>query len=197
MKSAPRHLLALVFGALCALQTLPALAQAPESPAALNARQRAAIQKFDNFDGVWRGQAWSMDPTGKRHEITQTERVGAFLGNTVKMIEGRGYNADGTVGFNALGVISYDAIKNTLSVTSWAMGRSGVFPMTAIENGYVWTTPAGPTAVMRYTATAIGDTWYEFGEYVAEGQPPRKVFEMTLKRVSASTWPEAGIVPMR
>ena len=37
--------------------------------------------------------------------------------------------ADGTVGFNALGVISFDPATAAYSLTSWALGRAGVFPL--------------------------------------------------------------------
>ncbi len=42
---------------------------------------------------------------GEVHAITQTQRVGPFLDGSLKVIEGSGYEADGQVGFNALGVI--------------------------------------------------------------------------------------------
>src|SRR4051812_22663049 len=81
--------------------------QAPPSPQATIAAQRAALAKLGFMDGVWRGAAWSITPNG-RHDIVQTERIGAFLDGSVKVLEGRGYNEDGSVGFNAFGIISFD-----------------------------------------------------------------------------------------
>ena len=48
------------------------------------------------LDGVWRGPAWSLTPQGRR-EMIQTERIGPFLGGSVRVMEGRGYTADGSV----------------------------------------------------------------------------------------------------
>jgi hypothetical protein len=59
------------------------------------------------MDGVWRGPAWVIGPSGERHTITQTERIGPFLDGSVKVIEGRGYDSEGKVTFDAFGTISY------------------------------------------------------------------------------------------
>jgi len=49
------------------------------------------------MDGVWRGPAWIILDSGQKHQITQTERIGAFLDGSVKVMEGRGYEPDGRV----------------------------------------------------------------------------------------------------
>jgi len=41
--------------------------------------------------------------------ITQTERIGPFLDGSVKVIEGKGYEADGKPTFNSFGTISFNA----------------------------------------------------------------------------------------
>lgn len=43
------------------------------------------------MDGVWRGDGWTVLGNGQKHSVTQTERIGPFLGGSVKVIEGRGY----------------------------------------------------------------------------------------------------------
>ena len=172
----------------------PALAQPPD-PVALIAAQKAGLAPLSKMDGIWRGTAWTMDRTGKKHELTQTERIGPFLDGAVKVIEGRGYEADGSVSFNALGVMSYDPVGKTFSFKSWAMGRQGDFPLTLTADGFIWTVPAGPGAIIRYTAVIRDGTWREVGEYMAEGQLPRQIFEMNLKRVGDTSWPEGGAVP--
>jgi hypothetical protein len=65
------------------------------NPATAMAAQREAMAAIAFMDGTWRGTAWTLLPTGGKHEITQTERVGSFLDGKVKVIEGRGYEADG------------------------------------------------------------------------------------------------------
>ena len=188
-----RRSLAMTFIACCLLGS-PASAQAPD-PGRI-AAQKQAMASLTFMDGVWRGPAWSLGPSG-RHEVTQTERIGPFLGGSVKVIEGRGYNADGSVGFNALGIISFDPTTSHYTLRSYALGRSGDFPLELKPDGYVWETPAGPGAVIRYTATITKDHWREIGERVAGQSPPMQIFEMNLTRVGDSGWPAADPVPMR
>ena len=173
----------------------PAVAQRPD-PVALQAAQREAMAAFARMDGIWRGPAWSITPGG-RHEVVQTERIGTFLGGTVRVIEGRGYNEDGSVGFNALGVISFDPTTRAYTISSWAQGQSGVFPIRPTEDGYVWEIPAGPGATIRYTATIRDGALREIGERIAGAAPPMQIFEMNLRRIGDSAWPAGDPVPMR
>ena len=174
----------------------PAAAQTRPDPSSLLAAQRQAMTAFARMDGVWRGPAWTITPNG-RHDIIQTERIGTFLGGTVRVIEGRGYNADGTVGFNALGVISFNTMTNSYTISSWAQGYSGVFAFRPTADGYAWERPAGPGATIRYAATVTADTLVERGFRVAGDAPPVQIFEMNLRRVGDTDWPGAGAVPMR
>lgn len=176
--------------------TAPLAAQGRPDPAALIAAQREAMAAFARMDGVWRGPAWTITPNG-RHDIVQTERIGAFLGGSIRVIEGRGYNADGTVGFNALGVIAYHPETSSYTISSWAMGRAGVFPIRPTADGYVWETPAGPGAIIRYTATIRDGTLREIGERIAGSGAPVQFFEMNLRRIGDTDWPAAAPVPMR
>ncbi|MBV9930211.1 MAG: DUF1579 domain-containing protein [Alphaproteobacteria bacterium] len=177
------------------LLAAPAAAQRPPDAGALIAAEKAAMAKLAYLDGVWRGPAWTITPGG-RHEVTQSERIGPFLGGAVKVIEGRGYNPDGSVGFNAFGTISYDPATQAYILHSYAQGRGGDFPLKVTPDGYVWEVPAGPGAVIRYTATIGNGAWREVGHYIAAaGGEPRQIFEMNLKRVGDTDWPSGGAVP--
>lgn len=167
----------------------------PDSASRL-AAQAEAMKPLAWMDGVWRGQAWSVSQAG-RHEVTQTERIGPFLSGSVKVMEGRGYGADGKVSFNAFGTVSYDPGAKTYVLHSNAQGYAGDFPLQVTPDGYVWTTPAGPGRSIRYTATMKQGAWREVGEMVAEGRPPVQIFEMNLTRVGATDWPAGGAVSMR
>ena len=79
-----RHLVAAV-GAIV-IATLPLNIQAQGRPD--SAAQSEAMKRLAFMDGTWRGTTQSVLPTGEKHTITQTERVGPFLGGTVKVIEG-------------------------------------------------------------------------------------------------------------
>ena len=181
-------------GALAALSAMlfaPA-AQAQQADTAAIAAQKQAMQRLRWMHGVWRGPASTQGQQGE-HKVTQTERIGGFLDGTITVMEGKGYNADGSVGFNAFGVVSYDAETRSYWLTSWALGRSGKFPLTVTDTGYVWEVPAGP-ATIRYIATLANGVWTETGDYVAPGQPARPFFRMTLTRVGDSDWPAAGAI---
>jgi len=171
-----------------------ARAQGRPDPAALIASQREAMETLAAMDGVWRGSAWTLLPSGEKHEVTQTERIGPMLDGSIKVIEGRGYATDGTVAFNAFGIVSYDPAGKTYTLHSHAMGNSGDFTLTPNADGYVWEIPAGPMTI-RYTALIKGGTWNEVGDRIVPGQDPVRFFEMNLTRVGDSDWPAAGAIP--
>ncbi|MEP6637232.1 MAG: DUF1579 domain-containing protein, partial [Acidobacteriota bacterium] len=155
--------------AMCALllttagSSLKVSAQGRPDPAALIAAQREAMAPLAKMDGVWRGAAWTILPSGQKHNITQTERIGPFLDGSIKVIEGRGYNQDGSVGFNAFGVISYDPATKVYTLHSHAQGQVGNFVIKPTSDGYEWEIPAGPMTI-RYTAVIKNGTLREVGD---------------------------------
>lgn len=190
-----RVLLSLALAASLAVAAVPATAQMYDPPSRL-AAQAEAMKPLAWMNGVWRGPAWTLRASGEKHEVTQTERIGPFLGGTVKALEGRGYNADGTVGFNALGLITYEPNSKAYSIRSCAMSYCGEFPLTLTPDGYVWEVPAGPGAKIRYMAVFRDGLWVETGERIEGDKPPVKVFEMDLRRVGDTDWPVGTPIPM-
>lgn len=170
-----------------------ALGQGRPDPAALLSAQREAMNRFAMMDGAWRGSAWTLLPSGEKHAFIQTERVGPFLDGAIKVVEGRGYEEDGSVAFNALGIISYDPETESYALRSYAQGHVGDFAITPTERGFQWEIPAGPTTI-RYTAEIAEGTWREVGDRLVPGEEPIRFFEMTLSRVEDTSWPAAGAV---
>jgi hypothetical protein len=170
-----------------------ALAQGPPNPQVLIAAQREGMAPLSYMDGVWRGPATTTLPSGEVHTITQTERIGPFLDGSVKVIEGRGYEPDGRVGFNALGVISFDPASKAYTLRSYAMGFNGDFVLKPTADGYVWEIPAGP-ATIRYTAVIKDGKWREVGDRIVPGRDPIRFFEMNLVRVGNTDWPGGGAI---
>ena len=148
------------------------------------------------MDGAWRGPAKHVAPDGSSHALIQTERVGPFLDGTIRLVEGRGYDATGKVTFNAFGVVSFDTARKAYSFRSHAMGRSGDFAFVPTADGFTWEIPAGPRTI-RYTTVIQDGTWHEVGDYVSADQPPVRFFEMTLQRIGDSDWPGAGAIPAK
>jgi hypothetical protein len=167
--------------------------QERQNPATVIAAQREAMQRLSFMDGVWRGAAWTILPSGVKHNITQTERIGPFLDGSVKVIEGRGYEADGHVTFNAFGTISYNPSTTAFTLHSYAQGNVGDFALKPAADGYVWEIPVGQMTI-RYTATIKDGAWREVGDRIIPGKEPVRFFEMNLKRVGDTDWPAAGAV---
>ena len=182
-----------LFFMIYATASVAIFGQGRPDPAALIAAQKEAMGKFASMDGVWRGPAWTILASGVKHSITQTERIGPFLDGSVKVIEGRGYDADGKVAFNAFGTISYDPATKVYTLHSYAQGNAGDFEMKPTPDGYVWEIPAGPMTI-RYTAIIKDGTFFEVGDRIAPGKAPIRYFEMNLKRVGNTDWPAAGAV---
>ena len=173
--------------------SIVAAAQSRLDPATVIAAQREAMSVFKSMDGVWRGPAWTRLPSGEKHHITQTERIGPFLDGSVKVIEGRGYEAEGKVSFNAFGTILFNPATRVYMLHSYAMGNVEDFVMTPTTDGYVWEIPAGPMKI-RYTAVISGDNFKEVGDQIQAGKEPVRIFEMTLKRIGDTRWPAEGAV---
>lgn len=173
----------------------PAARTAPGRPdlVALMAAQKKALASLSYMDGVWRGTASTTLPDGSKHTLTQTERIGPLLDGAVKVVEGRGYEADGRTAFNALGIVYFDNARGVLRFQAHAMGMSGDYSFTPTADGYVWEIPAGPM-VIRYTASYRDGEWHEVGDRVVAGAPDQRFFEMNLKRVGDSAWPTAGAI---
>lgn len=167
--------------------------QGRTDPATIIAAQREAMAPLAFMDGVWRGPAWTILPSGEKHTITQTERIGPFLDGSVKVIEGRGYDQDGKVTFNAFGTISYSPATRAYTLHSYAQGNVGDFALKPDAGGYVWEIPVGQMTI-RYTAVIKDGQWREVGDRIMPGKEPVRFFEMNLKRVGDTNWPAAGAV---
>ena len=167
--------------------------QGRQDPATLIAAQREALQRFAVLDGVWRGPAWTILPSGEKRTVTQTERIGPFLDGSIRVIEGRGYDADGKVTFNAFGTISYNLATKAYTLHSYAQGQVGDFVFTPTADGYVWEIPAGPMTI-RYTAVIKDGTLKEVGDRIVPEKEPVRFFEMNLKRIGDTNWPAAGAI---
>jgi hypothetical protein len=174
-----------------------AMAQTPPDAAAVTSAQREAMKALAPMNGAWRGEATTLLPGGERRTITQTERIGPFLGGSVKVIEGRGYDASGKVVFNSFGIVSFDPATKAYSMRSYALGRKGDFALTPTAEGYTWEVPAGPGAIVRYTATIKDNRLHEVGDRIVGGAEPVRVFEMRLERIGDTDWPEQGAIAPR
>src|SRR5438046_737769 len=116
--------------ASAAVSTAEATA-APADPVQMIAAQREAMAQLSWMDGRWRGEAVTQTTVGE-HRVIQTERIGPLLDGSIKLLEGRAFRPDGTTGFNAFGVISFDPASKHYALHSYAQGRAGDFSLRPI-----------------------------------------------------------------
>jgi hypothetical protein len=184
-----------IFSALLIVVPMTVFGQknsAPD-PASLIAQQREAMAPLAFLNGVWRGPAWIVLPSGEKITFTQTERIGPFLDGSVKVMDGRGYGPDGKLIFNAFAIVSYDSVQHGYSMHSYAQGHVGDFVFAPSANGYTWEIPAGPMTI-RYRADVKDGVLHEVGDRILPGKEPVQFFEMNVRRVGDTDWPNAGAI---
>jgi hypothetical protein len=183
---------------LLACLALPSTTFAAEPPdvAARLEPQRQAMRPLALLDGTWRGPAFVTLPDGRKRELVQTERVGSFLGGSIKVIEGRGHGPDGSIEFNAFAIVSFSPQTGRYGFRSYAQGYAGDYAFEVRPDGFAWTLQAG-AATVRHTAVIRDGRWTEIGERLVDGQPPQRIFEMTLQRLGDTDWPAGGAVGSR
>jgi len=183
--------------ALLTLFVLPPRVHAQgHDPSAQIAAQKAAMRVLTKLDGTWRGKARILGMDGKWAEHTQTERVGTTLDSTLKLIEGRGYDAEGKLVFHAVATLGYDARKKAYAFRTNARGEIGDFAFTPTDSGFVWEIPT-PSFTMRYTAVIRDGRWREVGERIVTGGQPVRFIELDVTRLGDTDWPAGGAVPPR
>ena len=179
--------------AACVVLAAPAAALAQALQPAGTAEQRQAMQALAWMDGEWVGEATvSMGP-GRTSTHAHTERIGPMLGGSIKVIEGRSTNDDGTVAFNAFAVVSWDDASDSYVMRSYANGQAADFPLQATADGFRWSTPGGGGEI-RYVTTFRDGEWVETGDFVMPGRDPMRVIELRLRRRGDTGWPAADPV---
>src|SRR5690606_9193543 len=108
--------------AACFALSIPGAASAQAQQPAGTAEQRQAMQTLAWMDGEWVGEATiSMGP-GRTSTLPHTERIGPMLGGSIRVIEGRSVNPDGSAAFNAFAVVSWDDETDRYMMRSYANG---------------------------------------------------------------------------
>lgn len=157
------------------------------------AAQKAALARFAMLDGTWVGTATIAGQDGKPRKLRHTERVGPLLGGTIRLIEGRSYEADGRdAGFNAFAVISPDE-NGGFTFRAYAQGHAQTVPIEATGDGFAWQRVVGPVT-LSYRAVVKDGHWHEEGTMTRAGAAPVTTIVLDLHRTGATDWPAAGAV---
>lgn len=156
--------------------------------------QTSPMARLEVMKGIWKGEAKGMGPGGAPYDITQTERVGAMNGGDLLVVEGRGYDGT-TLKFDAFGVISWNPRSQGYEFRAYTSGYGVTAPLKLDGQIAQWEMPAGPNAVVHFTLDfSAPGVWHETGQYIAAGQPPVSILDMTLKHVGDTDWPAAGAI---
>lgn len=191
-----RNLLPALAAVMLANSAVLAQSETPQTPDAvtLMAEQRAAMERFAWMDGNWEGTVTMVTPEAEK-SLTQTERAGTMIDGTARIVEGRGYDENGALVFNAVALIGYDAFTDSYTMTSSTRGFVSNPWFEATESGFRWGMDNGPVKI-TYEAVWDGETWIETGYSERAGRARTKFMEMRLRRTGESTWPaEGAIVP--
>ena len=158
------------------------------------APHREAMGGLSALDGVWRGQAWTLLPSGEKLSFTQTIRVGPFGEGALKLLEGRSYDTDGRLRSTNAEIISYNASTRAYSLRLYSEGKAGDVPITPGSGGFTLTYFDGKDTT-RFTISVSNGTWSEIAERRSPGQEPVRFLELTLHRAGDTEWPAAGRAP--
>ncbi|MBV9887001.1 MAG: hypothetical protein JO119_10685 [Acidobacteria bacterium] len=150
----------------------------------LNA-QRAAMQKLAFLVGKWNGEVRLLH--GPDQDLHQTEEVQYKLDGLVLVIEGIGRRkSDGQPVIQALGMISFDDENGTYRMRAFNGGRflesevKLLDPDKAIGWGFVL------GEIMTNSVLRIDENgdWTELAEITIGSDPPKKLLELTVRRVA-------------
>jgi hypothetical protein len=149
--------------------------------------QRAEMKKMESMVGRWEGTGW-MQRGPARETFHGTENIQRKLDGLALLVEGKFLNSEKPGGpervvHETLAVMSYDPKASGYKFRTYlATGSSGSFDALLIDGGWQWGLQF-PTGQVRYTIKVTADTWFEIGEFSADGKTWTKNFEMTLKKV--------------
>lgn len=152
--------------------------------------QQDAMKAISFLDGEWRGTSKTLRKAGWV-QMVQTERVGAMLEGTVKVIEVRSYEA-GKLSFDALRIISYDPERKTYSMRSYQGGSVRDYDLRVTPTGIAWEIASRGDTKVRYETTVRNGVWSESATRTSAKGESETYLQVSVKRVRASTWPEGG-----
>lgn len=144
-----------------------------------------SLQPFAFMVGTWAGPAWHMTTAGERQDLYQTEHVQPLGGGRILLIEGTGREGgpEGEIVFQAVGIISYDAMTNQYHIDAFNDGRHIRADLTPVENGFNWGFDVGERE-LRYEMRLVDGRWHETGYMIFEGNQTPPFVELTLDRTS-------------
>jgi hypothetical protein len=158
--------------------------QTPRVPD-LNA-QRAAMQKLAFLIGKWTGEACLLQGPGQSIDLLQTEEAQYKLDGLLLVIEGVGRSkSDNQLILQALAVISFDDESATYQMRAFNDGRFLESELKLLDepNAISWGFALGPLKSNSVLRLNNRGEWTEFAELIVGSAPPKKLIELTVRRV--------------
>jgi len=152
----------------------------------LNA-QRAAMKKLEFLVGRWTGEVRLLRGPAEWVDLQQSEEAQYKLGGLILVIEGLGRTkSDGHPVLQALGVISYDDETATYRMRAFNDGRFLESEVKLLEQdkGMSWGFALGQITTQSVLRINESGEWTELPEIRIGSEAPKRLLELTVRRVS-------------
>ena len=161
-----------------------AMAQHPQTPDLVV--QRAAMKKLAFLVGKWSGEARLQRGPGEVLVLAQTEEARYKLDGLILEVEGIGRTkAENKPVLQALGIISFDDETGRYHLRAFNEGRFLETELQLFEDAksLAWGFAIGTIKTGSVLRINEKDEWTELAEITIDSEPPRKLLELTVKRV--------------
>jgi hypothetical protein len=158
------------------------MAQLPRVPD-LNA-QRSAMGKLEFLVGKWSGEARLLRGPDKWVDLHQSEEAQYKLDGLILIIEGVGRaKTDGQTVLQAFAIISYDDESRAYQMRAFNDGRFLETNVKLLEEamGMTWGFTLGEIRTHSVLRINESNEWTELAEIEIGSQPPRKLWELTVR----------------
>ena len=163
---------------------ITAMAQLPRTPDL--AVQRAAMRKLAFLVGKWSGEARLLREPGEGLVLAQTEEARYKLDGLILEIEGIGRaKPENKLVLQALGIISFDDETGSYHLRAFNEGRFLETEVQLFEDAksLAWGFALGTIKTGSVLRINEKGEWTELAEITIDSEPPRKLLELTVKRV--------------
>jgi hypothetical protein len=149
------------------------------------AAQRTAMARLAPLIGAWEGQADITQP--RAMVVHQTELVQPDHDGLVLRVNGAGFaTADhsGEPVFRALGIISYDDMRQLYEFRTYAYGHAATATAVFLPDGsFQWSLPPRGPIQTRFTIRFDATSWNEIGEMSRDGGATwTRTIELNLRK---------------
>ena len=149
--------------------------------------QRTAMQKLAFLLGKWSGEARVLRGPSQWLDLHQTEEAQYKLDGLLLTIEGIGRSkSDNKPLLQALGIISFDDETSTYRMRAFNDGRFLESEVKLLDepNAITWGFTLGPYKTNSILRINDHGEWTELAELLIGSDPPKKLLELTVRRVS-------------